>query len=659
VKLDWVFQFIRPTNPTELVKNPLAGAGGTGFYVLEQAGRMLMVEANATAASVAIDLTGRVTNDGEAGLLGLAFHPSFATKRFAYVYYTIVPPAPIPGVYHQSIVSRFAVRPDGTLDPATEKELLRIDQPSDLHKGGKLAFGPDGFLYVSIGDGATDANVAQDKTKILGKILRLDVDGGSPYAIPPSNPFSGPGERREIYALGFRNPWRFSFDAQSGDLWVGDVGQSAWEEIDKVELGGNYGWPIREGAHCFGVPTCDAAGLVDPVVEHANSEAVAIIGGVVYHGTQLPNLAGKLVYGSYGGSFYALEFDPTTGAPKPVLLNPNDTAFHPSAIAEGTDGEIYFADVAQNAIFAIHPASAGPPSPSPLPRTLSKTGCVDPSNPRLPAKGMIPYAVNAELWSDGAAKTRALAIPDGTTIALREDGDFDLPPRSVAMKTFLIEGKPVETRLLVRHDDGGWGGFSYAWNDAGTDADLLDGNRTKDLGGGKSWYFPSRAECLRCHTDAAGRSLGLEIAQLDRDFEYPNGAIVNQMANLDHVGLFDKPPFAVPHLVDPSKNGDADARARSYLHANCSFCHRPGTGILSMDMRVTAPLEPLCDAPPKEGDRGVAGAKILAPSAPEKSVLSLRMHRTGAGRMPPVASRVVDGAGTKTIDDWIRTSACR
>lgn len=647
VKLEWVFQTIRPEQPTEIVAAP-KGLASLTLFVLEQRGQAIGINPASAAPLVAIDLQSKVTNSGESGLLGLAFHPSFATRRFVYMYYTRVHPDPLSTFQYQNVVMRYAVGADGTFDPATETLVIAIDQPTTLHNGGKLAFGPDGFLYVSTGEG-TEPAVSQDLTSLRGKLLRIDVDGAAPYTIPPTNPraTTGGGVRAELWAWGFRNPWRFSFDRASGDLWVGDVGQSSWEEMNKVEAGGNYGWPIREGAHCL-VEPCDPGGFIDPVVEHPNADTSAMVGGVVYRGTAIPALAGKLVYGTFGGPIYALETDAVSGAPKPVLLNPDALDFHPSAFTEGQDGEIYFAEWAQNAVFAIKPAALA--AASPIPDRLSKTGCVDAKDPKKLAPGLVPFGVASELWADGAAKERAFAIPDGTRLTVASDGKLVIPPRSVTMKTFTIGGRRAETRLFVRHDDGGWSGFTYAWNEAETDAELVAGNRTAKVGTA-SWYWPSRAECLKCHNDAAGRSLGLELAQLETDFSYPNGARGNQIDNLLHADLLDRTPPRSPSTLAGTPRG--------YLHTNCSNCHRPGAATAAFDLRATSTLADVCNASPKAGDLGVAGARLLLPGDPSKSLVSLRMHRLGAGRMPPLATRLEDPAVASLIDPWIRTAACR
>jgi uncharacterized repeat protein (TIGR03806 family) len=294
----------------------------------------------------------------------------------------------------------------------------------------------------------------------------------------------------------------------------------------------------------------------------------------------------------------------------------------------------------------------------PFPQSLSATGCVDPKDPTQPAPGLIPYDVGSPLWSDGAAKDRWLAIPDGKQIHVNADGDWDLPIGSVLMKRFTVGGTRAETRLLVRHSDGDWAGYSYEWNDAGTDATLLPAGKTKAVGGA-TWTYPSRPECLSCHTAAAGRSLGLETGQLNGDAIYPGNLIANQLATLDHIGLFDAPlgdPSTLARLPAPSGMDPLEARARSYLHANCSICHRPtGPGKGPADFRYSTPFKMVgvCGAMPTEGDLGIAGAQLLQPGQPTKSIMSARIHALDVNRMPPLGTHVVDATGAKLIDDWI------
>lgn len=336
-------------SPVELVRN------GTKLYALEQAGIAKVLHEDGTTVTTLADFTSRVgaTGAGESGLLGIAFHPSFATNGFVYVYYT----AP-GGAVFDSVLARFESKDGGlTLDLSTEKKLLVVAQPYANHNGATIAFGNDGFLYWGLGDGGSGGdpqNRSQDKTALFGKMLRIDVDTGDPYAIPASNPFAttGGGVRPEIYALGFRNPYRFRFDRPTGDLWVGDVGQVTFEEIDRVVLGGNYGWRIREGKVCFNPDPCDATGLIDPVVQHGRTEAIAIVGGVIYRGTNVPAITGKYVYGDVGSGFF-FAFDPNDPAPVPVRLDEGLPKRTPSAFELDVNGDVLFTDLADGLVRRI------------------------------------------------------------------------------------------------------------------------------------------------------------------------------------------------------------------------------------------------------------------------------------------------------------------
>jgi uncharacterized repeat protein (TIGR03806 family) len=306
-----------------------------------------------------------------------------------------------------------------------------------------------------------------------------------------------------------------------------------------------------------------------------------------------------------------------------------------------------------------------PPGP-PVATLLSGTGCVIAQNPSQPASGLVPYHAVAPFWSDGAAKERWLAIPDGTTISVAADGDFTFPNGSVLMKHFRLNGNLVETRLFMRHPDGEWAGYTYEWNAQRTDATLVQGGKTVTIGD-QSWIYPSGNECLACHTAAAGGALGLEIAQLNHDVTYAStNRTANQLRTLDHIVMFASPlgdPALRSALVDPADASAAlGARARAYLHTNCAHCHRPNgpTGV-SIDLRFATALSATaaCDAQPQAGDLGLANARLIAPGAPERSVLLERMSRRDAQAMPPLASNLVDAAGVGVIRDWIASlSSC-
>jgi uncharacterized repeat protein (TIGR03806 family) len=643
---------VRPLFPGASLSQPLAIAQSPTdpnvWWAAERIGDVRRLRSDLASTTRALSIRDRVVIDGEGGLLGLALHPQFEGNGEVYLYYTAAGPSvDVPVV---TVVSRFLSHDGGlTFDPASEQVILRIDQPSVIHKGGDIHFGPDGFLYIGLGDGGHSAN-AQDPSSLLGSFLRIDVDSAVPYAIPPDNPFAAGGAGApEVWAWGFRNPYRWSFDPLTGDLFAGDVGQAAWEEIDRVGPGANYGWPIREGAHCNGQGPCDASGLADPVLEYSHEAGCAVVAGPVYRGQALPALEGALLFADYCSARIRAALPTSGGLRAPIDLHTSPVAIQ--GFGQDADGEILVLRV--DGVFRIVPSAD--PEPPPFPETLSATGCVDPLDPSKPAEGLIPFDVVEPLWSDGAEKQRWLALPDGARIHVAEDGDFVLPVGSVTMKTFSLSGRLVESRLFVRHEDGGWAGYSYAWNEAQTDAFLLAGGEEREIGG-QRWTYPSREQCMSCHTNAAGYTLGLEVLQLNRELRYPStGLSANQLATFDHIGLLDAPLPAAPRELPFLSRSSLDASARSYLHANCSNCHRPYGSVWTPELSFSIPSPELraCDWWPSFGDLGVTGARVLVPGDPSRSLLSLRPHHIGAGQMPPLARSTVDPEGTRRIDAWI------
>jgi glucose/arabinose dehydrogenase len=317
------------------------------FFVLEQGGviRVFDNRNEVAAASVFLDITDRVTATSfETGLLGLAFAPNFAQSGVFYVNYTA--PNPL-----RTVVSRFtAPAPRTAADPASEQAILTVDQPFPNHNGGQTSFGPDGFLYIGMGDGGAGNDPfgnGQNLGVLLGKLLRIDVGGTSPglaYRIPPDNPFAGrQGARGEIWAYGLRNPWRFSFDRETGQLWLGDVGQNFREEIDIIEKGGNYGWSVMEGMQCRGGGSnCDRAGLIPPVIDYPTTGFggdCSVTGGFVYRGSAIPALRGAYVYGDYcSGKIWALRWDGSRVMEQGLLI---DSDIMISSFAQDAQGEIY------------------------------------------------------------------------------------------------------------------------------------------------------------------------------------------------------------------------------------------------------------------------------------------------------------------------------
>ncbi len=332
----------------------------TRWFMVERAGVISVFPNNAGVVDndvdTVIDISARVNSQGEGGLLDIAFHPSFGTNNNFEVFFSYTR---MNGGQFESVISRFRSNDGGiTLDNIMEDIILTIPQDAMNHNGGQIGFGPDGFLYAGWGDGggANDPNNrGQVTTNLLGTFTRIDVDGGMPYAIPADNPFAanaanpcpqgfGGGNCPEIFAWGMRNPWRWSFDSQTGALWVGDVGQGQWEEVDRIENDGNYGWNIREGAHCRPPTTgCTTAGLTDPITEYDHNQGNSITGGFVYRGAALPELQGQYVFGDFGsGRIWAVPATSTQGTVPVEILDSN---FSIVAFAEGGDGELYVLDI--------------------------------------------------------------------------------------------------------------------------------------------------------------------------------------------------------------------------------------------------------------------------------------------------------------------------
>ena len=341
-------------------KKPVAVLQAPGdvsrWFVVEQVGRVRTFtskEGNKTTTTF-VDIRERVDSErSETGLLGMAFHPDFKKNHLFFLSYTRS------GSPLVSYVSRFTASDDWqTADPESEQVILTLNQPYVNHNGGGIEFGPDGYLYIGFGDGGSGGDPhgnGQNSKTLLGTILRIDVNSGTPYSIPTDNPFVEKGGKREIYAYGLRNPWRFSFDRLTGDMWTADVGQEKWEEINRIENGKNYGWNIMEGSRCYKNSECQAEGLTGPVAEYSHKYGCSITGGYVYRGTKIPELNGAYIYGDYcSGRIWGL-FNLEKGVSSPVELL--DSKLRIASFGQGNDGELYVVDHKGGGIYKIVPRS--------------------------------------------------------------------------------------------------------------------------------------------------------------------------------------------------------------------------------------------------------------------------------------------------------------
>lgn len=661
LRIDRAFERL-PQIP-RLVALQQAPGDASFWYALSQYGHLLRFSNTPSAdfLSVFLDLEAQVySGSNEAGLLGMAFHPRYSENGWLFLYYM--------PTRDSARLSRFTRHTAGDgFDPSSEKVILEITQPAANHNGGGLGFGPDGYLYLSLGDGGAANDLfgqGQDTNTLLATMLRIDIDVADdsiPYEIPASNPFAdGNSGRPEIFAYGLRNPWRWSFDSLTGDLWVADVGQNAREEVNLVTAGGNYGWPITEGSSCLVGDDCDTTGLIPPIIDyrHSDTGGCSITGGYVYRGAQITSLAGDYVFGDFcNGSIYRIASDGSS----PSAVEIVDTSLSISAFAQDAGGELYVLDhsgAAGRGIYRLVSADDENDT-SAIPTQLSATGCFSDTASMTPASGVMPYPVISELWSDGATKERQFAIPDGTTIDISPDGDFEFPDRSVLIKSFFHNGLPVETRLFMKHDNG-WAGYSYAWNQGSSDASLVTASGAPaEIDDGYVHLFPSRTDCLTCHTPAAGYSLGLEILQQNRNYAPGQAIADNYVEQLDQLGYFSASPSAALLTQRLSALDDAEAsveqRARSYLHSNCAGCHRPGGALSGLDLRYGTALGSMgiCDIAPQYGDLGIPSPRILAPGDSDSSVLLQRMRVIGDDRMPPLSSNVIHQAATDVIAHWI------
>ena len=628
---------------------------------------------------------------------GLAFHPKFAENGYFYVTSLIDPP---PAPDRGSRLSRYKVNPGQPLTADLASETVILEWPAGGHNGGCIRFGPDGYLYLATGDGSGIADellTGQTIDDLLGAILRIDVDrpaDGKNYSIPADNPFAGREKARpEIWSFGHRQIWKFSFDPPTRRLWAAEVGQDLWEMVYLIRRGGNYGWSVREGNHPFR-PTRPQgpAAFEQPVVEQPHSDFRSITAGYVYGSDRLPELKGAFLYGDYDtGRLWLLRYEGDRGGTGKVVEHRQlaDTQVRPVEFALDPSGEVYLVDFAGG---GFHRLVKAPPAveTKPFPRKLSETGLFASTKDNVPAKGLIPYSVNAPLWSDHAEKERFLALPGDSQIEFDDvvyphgpaysDLGWRFPDGAVLVKTFSLGSRRLETRILQHRkmpgndDEYGaqyWFGYTYVWNDEQTDAELLspaglDREFTvpdpASPGGVRrqTWHFPSRAECTLCHTMAAKYALGVTTLQMNKDHDY-GGTLANQLATLEHLGVFkeklSKRPEELPSLVDYRDAAqDRHLRARAYLHANCAHCHRKwGGGNAEFELQASIPLAATkaVDTPPGQGAFNLRDPKIIAPGDPDRSLILHRLQLTTLGRMPHVATSVVDRQAAQLIREWL------
>jgi uncharacterized repeat protein (TIGR03806 family) len=658
--------------------------GSNRIFVVEQVGRIHVFEnRNDVATSrVFLDIRSLVVAGGEQGLLGLAFDPDYATNRRFYVNYTATTGCTAPAAAGCSKIVRYETRANDPeqADPATRTEILEFRQPYTNHNGGPVVFGPDGMLYIATGDGGAGTDPGRNSQNLgsrLGKILRLDVRQGAPSIVPSDNPFVGtPGADPLVYHYGLRNPWRISFDRVTGDLYIADVGGGHREEVNRVRAGTpgglNFGWDFCEGTRDFrSGARCSDIASTPPTLEYDHNDPAGgdlVIGGYVYRGDAFPELYGAYLY------FDALSLrlwawdgqDPVNpwnpGNPGVLISTP---PLQIVSFGQDREGEIYGVSDGPSIYRLVRNGGSG--GGIAVPNLLSQTGFFTNLAELVPAPGVVAYDVAAPLWSDGAAKRRWMALPGQGKVQFDATEAFDFPIGTAFVKHFELPRpgggmRRVETRVFWRQTDR-WVGVTYRWNSAQTDAQRVVGGLVEsiDLGSGQSqsWRYPSESECLGCHTEVAGRVLGVRARQLGETFLYPNGARIQLEAwNCGHlfdVDIRDPARFARVQDLDaptPSRIGPV----RSYFATNCEMCHQPqGPAPGNLDFRFTRAVGQwnAVDVVPTQGSLGVANARRIAIGDRSRSIAWLRQSSNDSAIRMARGTLAPHGPAVDLIGDWI------
>ncbi|MGN6386466.1 MAG: PQQ-dependent sugar dehydrogenase, partial [Verrucomicrobiota bacterium] len=671
------------------------------LFVVERLGRIMVItNLAAPTKTLFMDLRNSITTTFfEDGLLGLAFHPNFASNGYFYVYRTYATSSAAAKYAFHDILARYSVSPDDPNKGLVSSEVRLIAQIDSqvYHNAGTIAFGPDGYLYLSIGDDGpagedTVPVFAQNIDKgLFGGIIRIDVDkkpsnlrpnshpsSSTNYYIPRDNPFIGATNfngmpvdprkvRTEFYALGLRNPWSFTIHPTTGAIIAGDVGGATTEEVNEIVPGGNYGWPYFEGT-AQSWPTPPGFTYRPPTIQdhhgRATNQGNCVIGGIFYFGNKLPGLYGKYIFGDFRtGNIWAAPYDPQTGLKSTLQRLTASTeivAFAP----DPRDNELLAVNTLNGRILRLNYI---PPEEAPyFPQTLAQTGAFADLKTLTPISDFIPYNVNVTFWSDNAIKKRWFSTPPQSSITFSEDGNWLFPNGMVWMKHFDMElekGNPssrkrLETRFIVKNDTGVYG-VTYKWDPSGTNAVLVPEEGLNEVltiseGGtnrSQTWRYPSRSECLLCHTELGGLAIGFTTAQLNCTIDYGNGSgLENQLQAFANSGYF-KNLHSITNIQDIRKLSKADDetapvydRVRSFMAANCQFCHQPGSLNARWDARPDTTLD-------KTGL--ILPYYLVIPHSPASSEVVRRLTLRGTDQMPPLASNVQDATDLKLITDWI------
>jgi glucose/arabinose dehydrogenase/mono/diheme cytochrome c family protein len=696
--------------PTVAFTNPICIRTPPGetnrLFVLEQGGRIVVITnlVNPTR-TVFMNIASRVTFPGESGLLSMDFHPGYATNGYFFVWYTAS------GSGQSNRLSRFQVSAGNPDSANTNSEVILIGQLDDCsnHNGGDIHFGPDGYLYLSLGDeGGSNDNCNGGNSQRIDKdffsgVIRIDVDkkpgslppnhhrsiiGPTNYAIPPDNPFIGYTQfngiavavtnvRTEFWAVGLRNPFRMSFDKPTGDLYLGDVGQDAREEINIITKGGNYGWKWREGNVAttgIGAPPAGFTNYINPIAVYSHPPGVAVTGGIVYRGDGIPDLYGKYLFTDYGsGHIWSITNNGTNASSITQLTSDGGIA---GFGADPRNGDVLLADAGEGQIKKLVVTT----SSGSFPQTLADTGIFLDLINLTPQAGVEPYDINVPFWSDNAIKSRWFSVPSTNLfIGFTASANWSIPTSTVWIKHFDLEltngevasRRRLETRVMVKNasGDGGYG-VTYRWGSSITNANLVPENGLdepiviNDSGTIRTqlWRYPGRSECIVCHNATAGFALSFKTPQMNRDHTYTGGT-TNQLLAMQRAGYFNNAVTNVHllrKLAHPTNTEFSVAyRVRSYLQANCAQCHTPGGPTpAQFDARIVTPISQagLIDGALANNGGNTNNRVVVRGSTPHSMMLN-RISVRGAGQMPPLGSNLLDTQNIAMVTAWINGEA--